>query len=183
MEISTLFYLIQISGMGSLQNLGNRGSSAAQQLAAQLSRSGGSSNLGSHQQGMLGGSGGLGSSSSWGTGGGRLTPTSAVSSSSAVSAAPGMAHLFSSGGSGGFPSGFPGQQTQQPNIPSSTRQSTFGMSLLQSSSGQGSTSVGTPGLNALSSGSFSSFSAASATGMAGGGSSERLFSRVRGGKM
>ena len=116
-------------------------------------------------------------------GGGRLTPTSAVSSSSAVSAAPGMAHLFSSGGSGGFPTGFPGQQTQQPNIPSSTRQSTFGMSLLQSSSGQGSTSVGTPGLNALSSGSFSSFSAASATGMAGGGSSERLFSRVRGGKM
>ena len=55
--------------MGSLQNLGNRGSNAAQQLAAQLSRSGGSSNPGvhSHQQGMLGGSG-VGSGSSWGTG-------------------------------------------------------------------------------------------------------------------
>ena len=56
-------------GMGSLQNLGNRGSNAAQQLAAQLSRSGGTSNPGvhAHQQGMLGGSG-VGSGSSWGTG-------------------------------------------------------------------------------------------------------------------
>ena len=56
--------------MGSLQNLGNRGSNAAQQLAAQLSRSGGSSNPGvhAHQQNMLGGSGGIGSGSSWGTG-------------------------------------------------------------------------------------------------------------------
>ena len=55
--------------MGSLQNLGNRGSNAAQQLAAQLSRSGGSSNpsVHAHQQGMLGG-GGVGSGSSWGTG-------------------------------------------------------------------------------------------------------------------
>ena len=56
-------------GMGSLQNIGNRGSNAAQQLAAQLSRSGGSSNPGvhAHQQNMLGGSG-VGSGSSWGTG-------------------------------------------------------------------------------------------------------------------
>ena len=55
--------------MGSLQNIGNRGSNAAQQLAAQLSRSGGSSNPGvhAHQQNMLGGSG-VGSGSSWGTG-------------------------------------------------------------------------------------------------------------------
>ena len=54
--------------MGSLQNIGNRGSNAAQQLAAQLSRSG-SSNPGvhAHQQNMLGGSG-VGSGSSWGTG-------------------------------------------------------------------------------------------------------------------
>ena len=59
-----------ILGMGSLQNLGNRGSNAAQQLAAQFSRSGGSSNPGvqAHQQGMLGGSSGIGSGSSWGTG-------------------------------------------------------------------------------------------------------------------
>ena len=92
-----------------------------------------------------------------------------------------MAHLFSAGGSGGFQSGFPGQQQ---SIPSSSRQSTFGMNLLQSSSGQGSTSSGTPGLNALSSGSFASFSAASATGMAAAaGSTGRLFSRDRSGKM
>ena len=202
--------------MGSLQNLGIRGSNAAQQLGAQLSRSGGSSNPGvhSHQQGMLGGSG-VGSGSSWGTGkkynyridprtlsapqivnkyavslltlflgGGRLTPTSAASSSSAVSGAPGMAHPFSGGGSGGFPSGFPGQQqNQQQNIPSSSR-STFGMNLINSSSGQPSMSAGTPGLNALS-GSFASFSAASATGLAAAsGSSGRLFSRSdRSGKM
>ena len=52
-----------------MQNIGNRGSNAAQQLAAQLSRSGGSSNPGvhAHQQNMLGGSG-VGSGSSWGTG-------------------------------------------------------------------------------------------------------------------
>jgi len=172
-------------GMGSLQNLGNRGSNAAQQLAAQLSRSGGNSNSGvhAHQQGMLGGSG-VGSSSSWGTGGGRLTPTSVVSSSSAVSGAPGMAHIFSGGGSGGFPSGFPGQQqNQQQSIPSSSR-SSFGINLLQSSSGQGSTNSGAPGLNALSSGSFASFSAASATGLAAAsGSSQRLFSRDRSGKI
>ena len=112
-------------------------------------------------------------------GGGRLTPTSAVSSSSAVSGAPGMAHLFSAGGSGGFPSGFPGQQQNQQSMPSSSR-SSFGMNLLQSSSGQGTTNAGTPGLNALSSGSFASFSAASA---AASGSSGRLFSRDRSGKM
>jgi len=167
-------------GMGSLQNIGNRGSNAAQQLAAQLSRSGGSSNPGvhAHQQNMLGGSG-VGSGSSWGTGGGRLTPTSVVSSSSAVSVAPGMAHLFSAGGSGGFPSGFPGQQQNQQSIPSSSR-SSFGMNLLQSSSGQGTSNSGTPGLNALSSGSFASFSAASA---AASGSSGRLFSRDRSGKI
>jgi CCR4-NOT transcription complex subunit 2 len=88
-----------------------------------------------------------------------------------------MAHLFSGGGSGGFPSGFPGQQqNQQQNIPSSSR-STFGMNLINSSSGQPSMSAGTPGLNALS-GSFASFSAASATGLAAAsGSSGRLFSR------
>jgi len=167
-------------GMGSLQNIGNRGSNAAQQLAAQLSRTGGSSNPGvhAHQQNMLGGSG-VGSGSSWGTGGGRLTPTSIVSSSSAVSGAPGMAHLFSAGGSGGFPSGFPGQQQNQQSIASSSR-SSFGMNLLQSSSGQGTSNAGTPGLNALSSGSFASFSAASAVAS---GSSGRLFSRDRSGKI
>ena len=66
--ISNAIWFIKL-GMGSLQNLGNRGSNAAQQLAAQLSRSGGTSNPGvhAHQQGMLGGSG-VGSGSSWGTG-------------------------------------------------------------------------------------------------------------------
>ena len=90
-----------------------------------------------------------------------------------------MAHLFSAEGSGGFPSGFPGQEQNQQSIASSSR-SSFGMNLLQSSSGQGTSNAGTPGLNALSSGSFASFSAASA---AASGSSGRLFSRDRSGKM